>query len=449
MNFNNLGLSPEIQEVISGLGYITPTPIQQQAIPQVLCGRDVFGCAQTGTGKTASFLLPIIDILHHAGKSKSRLPRTIILEPTRELAAQVFQGFEQFAKHTSLQAALLVGGELMSDQEKQLKRGADVLIVTPGRLLDLFERGRVLLAGASILIIDEADRMLDMGFIPDIERIVSLLPKQRQTLFFSATLPDEIKELTKKYLVNPKEIVVSPTTKAAAMVEQFQIRLAESGKAECVKEILDAESPQAVIIFCNRKRVVSTLASSLRRKGYNAQGLHGDMPQKKRNETLASFKSGEFSILVASDVAARGLDVEGLSLVINYDVPFNPDEYIHRIGRTGRAGKEGRAVTFVTPEERKSFNAIEALLKETIQAYSGLQQQALPEQESQSKSNPQQRAQTKPKSKVQHQPQSAPQKTPLQPKSEKVVSSSPVSELVIGFGDSLPAFMKAPTRRHA
>jgi superfamily II DNA/RNA helicase len=368
MNFRDLGLSPELQDVITGLGYIQPTPIQQQAIPQVLCGRDVFGCAQTGTGKTASFLLPLIDILKQ-GSTKSRLPRVVILEPTRELAAQVFNNFEQLSAGTGLTGALLVGGELMSDQEKQLKRGVDILVVTPGRLLDLFERGRVLLAGAKVLVIDEADRMLDMGFIPDIERIVALLPSQRQTLFFSATLPDEIKQLAKKYLMDAREIIITPSVKTAATVEQYSLILTEKQKLGACKSILEVEAPSSAIIFCNRKTLVNTLASALRKEGYKAQGLHGDMLQKKRNETLADFKEGKFPILVASDVAARGLDVESLAMVINYDVPTNAEEYVHRIGRTGRAGKAGKAIIFATAEETKSLRAIEKLIEQKIADY--------------------------------------------------------------------------------
>lgn len=414
MNFRDLGLSSELQDVITNLGYLKPTPIQQQAIPQILCGRDIFGCAQTGTGKTASFLLPLIDILNQ-GSTKSRLPRAVILEPTRELAAQVFENFQQLSKSTSLTGALLVGGELMSDQEKQLKRGADILVATPGRLLDLFERGKILLAGAKILVIDEADRMLDMGFIPDIERIVALLPVQRQTLFFSATVPDEIKQLAKQYLSDAREIIIAPSVKTATTVEQYSLVLPEKQKLSTCKSILEAENPSAAIIFCNRKSLVNTLASTLRKEGFKAQGLHGDMAQKKRNETLAHFKEGQFPILVASDVAARGLDVENLALVINYDVPTNAEEYVHRIGRTGRAGKEGKAILFVTAEEFKLLKAIEKLTEQEIPKY------PMPT----------------PSPKHEDNLIPAPQST------EKKAKTHEKASPIIGFGDFVPAFMRS------
>lgn len=368
MNFHDLGLSQKTQEAILALGYVSPTPIQQQAIPQILCGRDVFGCAQTGTGKTAAFLLPIIDILSQAS-GKSRMPRVVVLEPTRELAAQVFQSFSQFTAGTSLTGALLVGGEMMSDQEKQLRQGADVIIATPGRLLDFVERSLLLLAGAKIFVIDEADRMLDMGFIPDVEKIAGLLPSQKQTLFFSATVPLEIKRLVSTYLVTPKEITITPTIRAAETIEQYFFFMTEKQKLQQIKRVLEKETPTSALIFCNYKRHVNTLANSLRQHGYQAQGLHGDMPQQRRNEALAAFKAGTVPILVASDVAARGLDVEGLSLVINYGVPNNAEEYIHRIGRTGRAGKVGKAITLLTQDEAKAWAAIEALVGEKIAPY--------------------------------------------------------------------------------
>lgn len=379
MSFENLGLSPEICDVITQLGYTSPTPIQSQAIPQVLCGRDIFGCAQTGTGKTASFLLPLIEVLHHVSVGKSRLPRAIILEPTRELAAQVFDNIAKFSSATNLRAALLVGGELMSDQEKQLKKGADIIVATPGRLLDLFDRGRVLMAGIEMFVIDEADRMLDMGFIPDIERIVSLLPTKRQNLFFSATVPDEIRQLSQQWLDNPREIVVTPSTKVANTVKHYICQLSDAQKSDALCRILDSTQPTSAIVFCNRKRIVSSLATSLKKNGYQAQGLHGDMPQKKRNETLDDFRQNRCRLLVASDVAARGLDVTGLSLVVNFDVPNNADEYVHRIGRTGRAGQEGLAVTFVTKTDAKLIKAIYKMLGEEIPTYELPVQEKAPE----------------------------------------------------------------------
>jgi superfamily II DNA/RNA helicase len=366
MNFSDLGLSAELEQTVNKLGYTLPTPIQEQAIPQILRGRDLFGCAQTGTGKTASFILPMIDVLH-GSRSKVRMPRSIVLEPTRELAAQVLESFETYGKNHKLKAALLVGGESMSDQEKQLKRGVDVLIATPGRLLDLFERGQILLADVKILVIDEADRMLDMGFIPDVDRIVATLPKMRQTLLFSATMPDEIKKLAQVYLINPKEIIIAPTTRTAATVTQHVIFVEDASKREALREILNRqENPGPIIIFCNRKRDISVLTSSLRKYGFVAGSLHGDMAQTQRNQTLEDFKNGKVTVLVASDVAARGLDVDGLSLVVNFDVPMNAEDYVHRIGRTGRAGNAGVAITLVSSRDEKYLAGVQTFIQQEI-----------------------------------------------------------------------------------
>ncbi|MBX9804761.1 MAG: DEAD/DEAH box helicase [Alphaproteobacteria bacterium] len=366
MKFSDLGLSAELEQTVNKLGYAIPTPIQEQAIPQILRGRDLFGCAQTGTGKTASFILPMIDVLH-GSRSKVRMPRSIVLEPTRELAAQVLESFETYGKDHKLKAALLVGGESMSDQEKQLKRGVDVLIATPGRLLDLFERGQILLADVKILVIDEADRMLDMGFIPDVDRIVATLPKMRQTLLFSATMPAEIKKLAQSYLINPKEIIIAPTTRTAATVTQHVVRVEDAKKREALREILGAqENPGPIIIFCNRKRDISVLTSALKKFGYEAGSLHGDMAQSQRNQTLEEFKNGKVTVLVASDVAARGLDVDGLSLVVNFDVPMNAEDYVHRIGRTGRAGNAGVAITLVSSHDEKYLAGVQAFIQQDI-----------------------------------------------------------------------------------
>ena len=366
MKFSDLGLSAELEQTVNKLGYELPTPIQEQAIPQILRGRDLFGCAQTGTGKTASFILPMIDVLH-GSRSKVRMPRSIVLEPTRELAAQVLESFETYGKDHKLKAALLVGGESMADQEKQLKRGVDVLIATPGRLLDLFERGQILLADVRILVIDEADRMLDMGFIPDVDRIVATLPKMRQTLLFSATMPTEIKKLAQAYLINPKEIIIAPTTRTAATVTQHVVRVQDNKKREALRDILSMQkNPGPIIIFCNRKRDISVLTSSLKKYGYQAGSLHGDMAQSQRNQTLEDFKSGKITVLVASDVAARGLDVDGLSLVVNFDVPMNAEDYVHRIGRTGRAGAGGRALSLVSHDEVGLLKGIQRLLRRDI-----------------------------------------------------------------------------------
>jgi superfamily II DNA/RNA helicase len=365
MNFSELGLSAEVLQAVQDAGYTVPTPIQEQAIPYVLTGRDVLGCAQTGTGKTASFTLPMIDILA-AGRARARMPRSLILEPTRELAAQVAEAFETCGKHHKLTMALLIGGESFSDQERKLDRGVDVLIATPGRMIDLFERGKILLSDVKILVIDEADRMLDMGFIPDVERIVGLIPKIRQTLFFSATMPPEIRRLGAAFLMNPKEISVTPTASPAATVIQALAVVAPHDKREALRRLIRSEDVKNALIFCNRKRDVDILNRSLQKYGFNAAALHGDMPQPKRTETLERFRNGEIRLLVASDVAARGLDIEFMSHVFNFDVPIHAEDYVHRIGRTGRAGREGRAFTIATADDARFVTAIEQLIGKAI-----------------------------------------------------------------------------------
>ncbi len=365
MSFNDLGLSPEVLRAVADVGYTAPTPIQEQAIPYVLMGRDVLGCAQTGTGKTASFTLPMIDILA-AGRARARMPRSLILEPTRELAAQVAEAFELYGKYHKLEKALLIGGESFTDQQRKLDRGVDVLIATPGRLIDLYERGNILLSDVKILVIDEADRMLDMGFIPDVERIVGLLSKIRQTLFFSATMPPEIKRLADAFLMNPKEISVTPPTSPAALVMQSIVVVAADAKRDALRRLIQSEDVKNAIIFCNRKRDVDLLNRSLAKSGLDVAALHGDMPQSKRTETLERFRNGEVRLLVASDVAARGLDIQGMSHVFNFDVPIHAEDYIHRIGRTGRAGREGRAFTLATPEDGRFVAAIEHLIGKPI-----------------------------------------------------------------------------------
>ena len=380
MTFDDLGLSPELLRAVSDAGYTIPTPIQAQAIPVVLTGRDVLGCAQTGTGKTAGFTLPMIEILGK-GRAKARMPRSLILEPTRELADQVSESFEKYAKFHKLSKALLIGGMSFGDQQKVLDRGADVLIATPGRLLDHFERGGVLLNDVKILVIDEADRMLDMGFIPDVERIVGLLPRIRQTLFFSATMPPEIRRLADAFLSNPKEISVSPPTSAAVTVTQNLLVVDGEMKREALRRLIASEQVKNALIFCNRKRDVDTLVKSLNRHGFNVAGLHGDMAQSHRMATLERFKTGEITFLVCSDVAARGLDIIDLSHVFNFDVPIHAEDYIHRIGRTGRAGREGRAFTLATPADGRFVAAIEKLVGKAIPRVEvpGLDQPALEE----------------------------------------------------------------------
>jgi superfamily II DNA/RNA helicase len=365
MDFSDLGLGPEILRAVEEAGYTKPTPIQQQAIPIVLMGRDVLGCAQTGTGKTASFTLPMIEILA-AGRAKARMPRSLILAPTRELAAQVAENFDKYGKYHRLNKALIIGGESMSDQVALLDRGVDVLIATPGRLLDMFERGRILLNDVRVLVIDEADRMLDMGFIPDVERIVSLLPKMRQTLFFSATLGPEIRRLADAFLMNPKEISVTPSTTTATTVMQSMAVVEEIDKRETLRHLIRVENVKNAFIFCNRKRDVDVLYRSLKKHGLDAVQLHGDMAQSARGETLEKFKRGDARLMVCSDVAARGIDVSAVSHVFNFDVPIHAEDYIHRIGRTGRAGMAGNAFTIATPDDGKFVAAIEKLIGNTI-----------------------------------------------------------------------------------
>ncbi len=360
MRFEDLGLSSEVLRAIGDAGYEAPTPIQEQAVPYVLMNRDILACAQTGTGKTASFVVPMLDILAH-GRARARMPRSLILEPTRELAAQVAENFETYGKYQKLSMALLIGGVSFEEQEKRLDRGVDVLIATPGRLLDHFERGKVLLSDVKILVIDEADRMLDMGFIPDVERIVKLLPKIRQTLMLSATMPREIKRLADQFLMNPKEITVNPESSTADTVEQSIMIVAQRDKREALRKLMRAEDVSNALIFCNRKRDIGVLHRSLLRHGFEAGALHGDMDQFSRMDTLKSFKDGDIKYLVCSDVAARGLDIAGMSHVFNFDVPTNAEDYVHRIGRTGRAGKSGRAITLATGEDGKYVAAIERI----------------------------------------------------------------------------------------
>ncbi|HVA13559.1 MAG TPA: DEAD/DEAH box helicase [Stellaceae bacterium] len=365
MSFEDLGLSAEVLKAVGDAGYTAPTPIQEQAIPYVLMGRDVLGCAQTGTGKTASFTLPMIDVLA-AGRARARMPRSLIIEPTRELAAQVAEAFDVYGKYHKLEQALLIGGESFTDQQRKLDRGVDVLIATPGRLLDLYERGKILLSDVKILVIDEADRMLDMGFIPDVERIVGLLSKIRQTLFFSATMPPEIRRLADAFLMNPKEISVAPPASPATLVTQGLVVVTPAGKRDALRRLIRNEDVKNAIIFCNRKRDVDVLQRSLSKHGFDAAALHGDMPQSKRTETLDRFRAGEIRLLVASDVAARGLDVQGMSHVFNFDVPIHAEDYVHRIGRTGRAGREGRAFTLAAPEDGRYVDAIQHLIGKAI-----------------------------------------------------------------------------------
>ncbi|KWV54251.1 DEAD/DEAH box helicase [Bradyrhizobium macuxiense] len=368
MSFSHLGLSDKVLAAVSAAGYTTPTPIQEQAIPHVLARRDVLGIAQTGTGKTAAFVLPMLTILEK-GRARARMPRTLILEPTRELAAQVKENFDKYGAGQKLNVALLIGGVSFGDQDSKLMRGVDVLIATPGRLLDHTERGGLLLTGVELLVIDEADRMLDMGFIPDIERICKLVPFTRQTLFFTATMPPEISRVTEAFLHNPAKVEVSKPATTAVTVSQSQVPAGREPheKREILRRLLrDAKDLNNAIIFCNRKREVAILHKSLQKHGFSVGALHGDMDQTARMAALDQFRKGELPLLVASDVAARGLDIPAVSHVFNFDVPHHPDDYVHRIGRTGRAGRTGTAISIVTPLDSKSIAAIEKLIGQQI-----------------------------------------------------------------------------------
>src|SRR6185295_14032642 len=360
MTFADLGLSDELLRAVNDSGYNEPTPIQRAAIPSVLMGKDLIGIAQTGTGKTAGFVLPMIDILHH-GRSRARMPRSLILEPTRELAMQVAENFEKYGKYHPLSMALLMGGVQMGDQVKALAKGVDVLIATPGRLMDLFGRGKILLNDCNLLVIDEADRMLDMGFIPDIEEICSKLPKSRQTLLFSATMPPPIQKLAAKFLNDPKRVEATRPATANVNIEQRLVEVRGDKKKDALRDILRHEEFKNAIVFSNRKTTVRELSSSLKRSGFAVGQIQGDMDQADRIAEFDRFKKDEINILVASDVAARGLDVKGVSHVFNFDVPWQPDDYIHRIGRTGRAGAKGIAITLATKADAEAVARIEKL----------------------------------------------------------------------------------------
>jgi superfamily II DNA/RNA helicase len=460
MGFSELGLSPEVLQAVSDAGYITPTPIQQQAIPFVKIGRDVLGCAQTGTGKTASFVLPMIDMLT-AGRARMRMPRSLILEPTRELATQVAASFEAYGKYHRLTMALLIGGEGFGDQEKKLDRGVDVLVATPGRLLDLHGRGKILLNDVRILVIDEADRMLDMGFIPDVERIVGLLPRQRQTLFFSATMPPEIRKLADAFLSDPEEISVAPPASPAALVAQSLVIVDPAEKREALRRLLRAEDVKNALIFCNRKRDVDALSRSLLRYGFDVAALHGDMAQAKRTETLDRFRAGDVRLLVASDVAARGLDIQGLSHVFCFDVPIHAEDYVHRIGRTGRAGRPGRSFTLAVPEDGKFVAAIVKLIGKEIPPalIDGLEPAEL-DAEGDYRTRSRRGPRTDRRDRVQPRAKPAesrakpavtggnvtPFPRPAEPKRPRPPERRPDDDRrVVGFGDHLPAFLaRAP-----
>ncbi|WP_137699963.1 DEAD/DEAH box helicase [Marimonas lutisalis] len=372
--FSELKLHPKVLKAVEEAGYETPTPIQEGAIPPALEGRDVLGIAQTGTGKTASFTLPMITMLAR-GRARARMPRSLVLCPTRELAAQVAENFDIYAKHVKLTKALLIGGVSFKEQDALIDKGVDVLIATPGRLLDHFERGKLLLTGVQIMVVDEADRMLDMGFIPDIERIFSLTPFTRQTLFFSATMAPEIERITNTFLSAPARIEVARQATASETIEQGVVMFkpsrrdrADSEKRKLLRALIDAEGEKLTnaIVFCNRKSDVDIVAKSLKKYGYDAAPIHGDLDQSQRTRTLEGFRNGELKLLIASDVAARGLDVPSVSHVFNFDVPGHAEDYVHRIGRTGRAGREGKAITLCGPRDEKNLEDVERLIEKQI-----------------------------------------------------------------------------------
>ena len=372
--FSDLKLNPKILKAVKDAGYEKPTPIQEKAIPAALDGKDVLGIAQTGTGKTASFTLPMINLLS-SGRARARMPRSLVLCPTRELAAQVAENFDTYAKNLKLSKALLIGGVSFKEQDVLIDKGVDVLIATPGRLIDHFERGKLLLTGVQVMVVDEADRMLDMGFIPDIERIFKLTPFTRQTLFFSATMAPEIERITNTFLSAPVRVEIARQATASESIKQSVVMFKPkrkdrepSEKRQLLRQLIDSEGKNCTnaIVFCNRKTDVDICSKSLNKYGYQAAPIHGDLEQTKRMETLESFRDGDLRILVASDVAARGLDIPSVSHVFNFDVPIQAEDYIHRIGRTGRAGRDGTAIMICSKRDRKNFSNVEELLQKEI-----------------------------------------------------------------------------------
>ncbi|MGA0531376.1 DEAD/DEAH box helicase [Hansschlegelia sp. KR7-227] len=487
MTFSELGLSPKVLAAVEASGYTEPTPIQAQSIPHVLARRDVLGIAQTGTGKTASFTLPMLTLLE-SGRARARMPRTLILEPTRELAAQVEESFAKYGQNHKLSMALLIGGVSFGDQDAKLTRGVDVLIATPGRLLDHHERGRLLLNGIEILVIDEADRMLDMGFIPDIERICKLIPPSRQTLFFSATMPPEITRLTEQFLRNPERVEVGRPATAAVTVTQLLVAASDdpSEKRDALRRaVRDADAFKNAIVFCNRKRDVAVVYKSLQRHGFKVAALHGDLDQRARMAALDSFKTGEVDLLVASDVAARGLDIPAVSHVINYDVPHHAEDYVHRIGRTGRAGLTGVAITLVAPSDAKNLQAIERLTDVPIawqgepldpgaaaerpraagRGRAGARRREAAPSEDRAAPPPREAAKPAPRRR-RARPEAAPADEPVmaaaveprkaaepapvartrRPEPERRSQSTASDDRVVGLGDHVPAFLLRPTR---
>src|SRR5256885_1752656 len=441
MSFADLGLSDDLLRAVADGGYDVPTPIQRAAIPSVLMGKDLIGIAQTGTGKTAGFVLPMIDILHE-GRSRARMPRSLILEPTRELAMQVADNFAKYGKYHPLSMALLMGGVQMGDQVKALEKGVDVLIATPGRLMDLFGRGKIMLTDCKLLVIDEADRMLDMGFIPDIEEICSKLPKSRQTLLFSATMPPPIQKLAAKFLNDPKRIEVARPATANVNIEQRLVEVRADKKKDALRDILRHEEFKNAIVFSNRKSTVRELATSLKRSGFAVGQIQGDMDQSDRIAEFDRFKKDEITVLVASDVAARGLDVKGVSHVINFDVPWQPDDYIHRMGRTGRAGMTGIAITLAAREDGEAIDRIEKLIGHKIPRAGASKEEPRAAEEPATEEKPAARAaRPKPAPKKAEPKAAAPKPVEQKPAPKKRERSPVVEDIKSDWNGPLPSFL--------
>ena len=455
MTFADFSLDADILKSVTEAGYTTPTPIQQEAIPLILQGRDVFGCAQTGTGKTASYMLPLLSKLQ-GGRVRARMPRALVLTPTRELAVQVQEGAARYGKYTKFGVVTLIGGESMVLQEKELKKRVDVLIATPGRLLDLLERGSIMLGALEFLVIDEADRLLDMGFIPDVEKIVAKTPQARQTLLFSATVSPAVRKLADRFLNDPAQVSVTPKEVSAQTIEQTVVMVPPKGKQKALRHYLEQEKPSAAIIFCNRKTEVSRLSADLVKRGFSASPIHGDLTQSQRRETLDAFKEGKVTLLVASDVAARGIDVADLPFVFNIGLPINPEEYVHRIGRTGRAGRSGRAISFVEKGEEKLLKALEKLLGRDLDkvTFEGEKTQEADEAQPPKKTSRKAAPKIDKQEKTARQEKPARQEKTSQPVQEDSMAPSPKTTRgrkhtgashtpkapVLGFGDSVPAF---------
>ena len=465
MTFHDLGLSEAVCRAVEDAGYHEPTPVQAESIPVILMNRDLVATAQTGTGKTAAFTLPMIDVLQ-GHRARARMPRSLILEPTRELAAQVAENFDTYGKYHKLSKALIIGGENMDDQIRLLDRGVDVLIATPGRLLDLFERGRILLSDIKILVIDEADRMLDMGFIPDIEKICKMLPVLRQTLMFSATLAPEIKRLADTFLSNPKRVSVSPPASTSVNVAQHLVKVEARQKREVLRYLLQTRAVRNAFIFCNRKKDIGILQRSLERHGFQAAALHGDLPQSARTATLEAFRAEKISLLVCSDVAARGIDIADVSHVFNFDIPVHSEDYVHRIGRTGRAGKQGEAFSFATDDDAKFVQSIEKLTKKPIPVFAldgfasaaGHKTTAQPKEaegkEERASGVPRGRGRGKEREKAQSGGGDSGERSerPRRSFRRELLPADEVEALpenTCSFGDDIPAFLARPTRRRA